>query len=337
MNRLNQIAHFAFCLAAFTAVGCQSLQTATRAIPETEDVGAQRTVRQADVARSFDENRNDIQVIAARARWQEGDLLACVEQLDDVLSRDPNHHAALRLMVEVEAATRSLEKELGLPASLRASGSPGGLPLGALADGQPLFTALRLPAADRFSQPSDSAQPTQQVTHISAFVLPSDPPVRPLDQQSPTDSDRQSESPTSSGQVLDDAGQALARKDLAKARQLLRTAVMAETADEQLVVSAATLPLRYNQTDLSIELITMAVPQFEDCAALHQVAGTAYYRSGEFQSSQAAFRQAISLDKGQPLTYFLMGLALQKTGDQEAADWHFRQAQHRDVQSVVKR
>ena len=52
--------------------------------------------------------------------------------------------------------------------------------------------------------------------------------------------------------------------------------------------------------------------------------GAAYYRSGDYQSSQVALQQALSLDKSSALAYLLMGCTLAKLGQQQAADDHFR-------------
>ena len=54
-------------------------------------------------------------------------------------------------------------------------------------------------------------------------------------------------------------------------------------------------------------------------APLYRLLGTAHYRRGEYQAAQIALRQALSLDKSDALSYFLMGSTLLKLGQSETA------------------
>ncbi len=45
--------------------------------------------------------------------------------------------------------------------------------------------------------------------------------------------------------------------------------------------------------------------------------GAAYYRTGDYKSSQVALQQALSLDKSSALSYLLMGCTLAKLGQNE--------------------
>jgi Tfp pilus assembly protein PilF len=56
----------------------------------------------------------------------------------------------------------------------------------------------------------------------------------------------------------------------------------------------------------------------------------AYYRGGDVASSQRAFEEALRLDSSSGLSYFLMGCALAKLGQVDAAENHFRQARSID-------
>ena len=48
-------------------------------------------------------------------------------------------------------------------------------------------------------------------------------------------------------------------------------------------------------------------------------------------------KQALLLDKGNPLSYFLMGCTLVKLGEQPAAEEFFRQARQLDPKYAVPR
>jgi len=99
-----------------------------------------------------------------------------------------------------------------------------------------------------------------------------------------------------------------------------------EPENRQIATSAAVLALRYNQPELALDLAQSALPRFNDDATLHRIIGLAHYRRGDFGSSQLALQQALSLDNGHPLTYFLLGHTMKKLGDTDAAEWCFVQA-----------
>ncbi len=54
-------------------------------------------------------------------------------------------------------------------------------------------------------------------------------------------------------------------------------------------------------------------------AALHRVLGAAQYRRGDYQAAQTELAQALSLDKTDALSYFLMSATLEKLDSHEAA------------------
>ena len=69
---------------------------------------------------------------------------------------------------------------------------------------------------------------------------------------------------------------------------------------------------------------------YPDCAALHRTLGAAYYRLGDYQNAEEALQKALSLDKANASTYFLLGCVVRKLGDDEAAEQHFAQARQLD-------
>jgi tetratricopeptide (TPR) repeat protein len=68
----------------------------------------------------------------------------------------------------------------------------------------------------------------------------------------------------------------------------------------------------------------------DQAAALYRVLGAAHYRRGEYHAAQAALAQALSLDKSDALSYFLMGSTLEKLKDRQAAARHFAEAARLD-------
>lgn len=120
----------------------------------------------------------------------------------------------------------------------------------------------------------------------------------------------------------------------------------------QIPIAAATAALRENQPQLAIELLGPALPDsFSASGSRHgrrtrstrrepgakgrcptgapqayRVLAVAYYRLGDYRSSQVALQKALSLDNASALSYLLMGCTLAKLGQFESAEAHFRQA-----------
>jgi len=105
----------------------------------------------------------------------------------------------------------------------------------------------------------------------------------------------------------------------------------------QIPIFAAIASLRHNQPDLAIEVLTSVRQRFSDSAKLHRILGAAYHRVGDYRSSQVTLQRALSLDNSSPLTYFLMGCTLEKLGQVESAQAHFRQAQAIDPRYTARR
>jgi tetratricopeptide (TPR) repeat protein len=138
-------------------------------------------------------------------------------------------------------------------------------------------------------------------------------------------------------QLLHDAQVALAEGNPAQARHCCLQAIASQPDNPQIPLSAAVDCLRANQPRLAIELLVPAAGRFPRSAAIHRALGAAYYRSGDYQSSQVALRQSLSLDNSSALSYLLMGYTLAKLGQSEAADSHIRQARRLDARYRVVR
>ena len=107
--------------------------------------------------------------------------------------------------------------------------------------------------------------------------------------------------------------------------------------DPQIPISAAVSALQHNQPDVAVVLLEPLLETFPDSAAIRRILGAAHYRLGDYESSQVALRQALSLDKSSALSYFLMGCTLVKLGRQAAAETQFRQAGRLDPKYALRR
>ncbi len=116
----------------------------------------------------------------------------------------------------------------------------------------------------------------------------------------------------------------LGRKD--EAARHFRRAVAANPYDPQISIQAATCALRLDDADLAAEMARDGLQRHPRSAALHRVLAVTYYRLGDYAGSQVSAQQALSLDKSSALSYFLLGSALARMGQTEAAATHLRQA-----------
>jgi tetratricopeptide (TPR) repeat protein len=118
-----------------------------------------------------------------------------------------------------------------------------------------------------------------------------------------------------------------------------REAMALKPDDPHIPVSSAISALRQNEPDVAVALLEplLQAPGYSDSAAIRRILGAAYYRLGDYDSSQVVLQQALSLDKSSALSYFLMGCTLAKLGQLSAAETHFRQAQRLDPRYAVRR
>ncbi|HUS39643.1 MAG: tetratricopeptide repeat protein [Pirellulales bacterium] len=235
-------------LAVLWASGCsQRLGARPEADPTSPD-----SKRIHEAAVRFEEKRNQIQVEAARSRWQQGDPDGCIQSLREILSRNPNHVEAMSLLNQV-SQTRNSDVELA---------------------------SHEIPAAtDQIAQTSNAG--VDSSTHL--------------------------------------ARKALASAEVNVAGRHLNDYVQSAETTQNAAISAALLPLRYEQPELALEIAQSVRSRFGDSAELLRVIGTAHYRHGDYRSSKDALQQSLSLDSTCPLTYLLQSFALEKLGEREAA------------------
>jgi predicted Zn-dependent protease len=107
--------------------------------------------------------------------------------------------------------------------------------------------------------------------------------------------------------------------------------------DPNLAVVAAANLLQAGKADLALQLAAAASQRHPGNVRLRHAVASAQYESGDPKSAQVTLQQALSLDKGNALTYFLLGYALQAQGDDEAAQRHFAKARQLDPRLASQR
>ncbi len=125
-----------------------------------------------------------------------------------------------------------------------------------------------------------------------------------------------------------------ARKD---ARGYFQRARRAAPDDVKIAVSAAVIAVKHDELEMAIEIVQDGLKAFPGSSGLYRLLGVAQYRLGDMQAAKASFEQSLSLDKSNPLSYFLMGSTLKKLGQSEAAEQYLVQARRLDPRYAARR
>ena len=137
--------------------------------------------------------------------------------------------------------------------------------------------------------------------------------------------------------LLRQGAEALSEGKTDVAMAFFREAAASRPHDPQIPISAAVAALRQNHPEAAVDLLQAAADRFPKSAAVYRTLGAACYRRTDYRAAQSALKQALLLDKANPLSYFLMGCTLVKLGEQPAADECFRQARLLDPKYAVPR
>jgi len=350
------------------APGCSGLRNSRPPLEglSSEGITEKRKQRNEEVVRQFESKRDFAEFEAARARWARDDSSGCEELLKNLLARNPTHRDALLLLGEVylttnrrQQAFEQVQKALEAYPEDAHTHYTMGLLLDASGQSQPALEhyeracqrepdnelySISFRDALRAANAASGPVPRRDVPTGSAppALVPDPSPVRFASHAEPQpgtgSADIVATADTDSADSLIREGcRALSERSPQEARVCFLAAMSARPDNPQIPTSAAVAALRYNQPALAVELLQAAVRQFPDSLAVQRVLGAAYYRLGDYRSSQVALQQALSLDKSSALTYFLMGCTLAKLGQAEASEAHLRQARTLDARFTVRR
>jgi tetratricopeptide (TPR) repeat protein len=292
--------------------------------------------------KALDAYPNDAQVqytmaLTLDAQGKAEDALAYYERASKMDPRSEDLAAAYRTAREVAREESRHSKAADgtgkrLPSHFgRGAGGESGVENGHVENDSMATDAFTLSLSQRERGPTQSVSEGVAVGYVEA-AAPLPPPTGQTGSRgvaSPTDS---------AGVAVDGPADALLRKGQTAladgspqtALEHLRQAVATKPDNPQILISAAAVALRANRPELAVELLTPGIKRFPNSAAVHRMLGVAYYRTGDYKSSQVALQQALSLDKSSALSYLLMGCTLAKLGQNETAEAHFRQARTLD-------
>lgn len=315
------------------AVGCQSLKLPP---PPVEDVKPRRELRREQAIQSYQRQRDTVQYEAALTQAELGDLEGAKEHLTQLLRRKPKHREGQLLLAEVhlaeerpDQAQKPLENVLAHNPNDAAAHHLLGLTLEAkrqTADAQEHFRkAVELKpdaelyrvtyeasvAADSAGQPRGpmSGGPGSQVAlaqHENG--LPPDP--------------GQLRAAVGAQQTLLPIDEAVRHCQQGRADEAVakfRQALAMEPDNPRLPVAASAYLLKCGHSASAAQLAGEATRWHPNQAALRRVYGAACLVLGDLQNAETSLRYAVSLDKSDALSYFLLGSTLIEAGKPEAA------------------
>ncbi|MDZ7619908.1 MAG: tetratricopeptide repeat protein [Patescibacteria group bacterium] len=298
------------------------------------------------IVRQFETRRNAMSIEAAEAALNRGNYQECEQTLRSVLDRDRSHRDARLLLAEVMLLTgRRPEAFTQLEHALREHGDDPrvhyAMALLLDASGRPKEAheyyvrsvelnpefAVYASAHEQLSG-DEAIAPGEAVAYHSAlggedWVAAA--PSHATRAIASTGNSDQTFSPAVSS-LLQEAREALAAGNAESAIAQFRAAMAADPENPHIPIHAATVALERNQPAAAVAVLTPAVEQFPNRAAMHRTLGVAHYRLGDYPSSQVALRQALSLDNTSGLAYLLMGCTLEKLGQPEAARTQWERA-----------
>lgn len=329
------------------------------------DVGPTRADRKEALARDFDKTRNDAQFDAAVSYWQRGDIKNCNQILTSLLERDPNNRRARMLLVDVylfngqtEQSLEELNKAIAadpkdavaqhtlaqvLDASGRRTESLAHYEEATRLDPNNEDYSLSYKMALGMIPPTDRDTALAAATDKPADAATSPSPVNRVSQTSSASTAMfdpkvilASNTPSAThpaalqlGAPTDPAG---LRPATTSVQPVQSAPPAADHHGPNSPLQKAVEALAAEDTHAAIEIASRGLADTpEQAAALYRVLGAAHYRLGEYQAAQTALAQALSLDKSDGLTYFLMGSTLDKLNDRIAAQQCFSEAARLDA------
>ena len=317
--------------------GCHTIPFSLPKAP-TEDVAVDRKMRKAEAIEQFDRNRNFAEFQAAVASHERGDLRTSQTELENLLRRDPKHRDARLLLATVhyeqdqpEEALAHLQTALtDFPDDPVVHQAAGNLFL-ELDDQDDAWAHL-----DRAKQLA--AAQKQSLTGTAPSITPSNTSETiAASYHAKTDPNDLDENtvPSVIQNLPAQLNDTIAHGSKDEALGMFHQIAASNPNNPQIPNAAAVAALAHNRPNLAISLANEGLKAFPTSTALLRTLGTAYYRVGDYQSSQLVLQQALSLDNSDPLAYFLLGCTHVKLRQIDAANACFAQARRINPATAV--
>ncbi|HLA84911.1 MAG TPA: tetratricopeptide repeat protein [Thermoguttaceae bacterium] len=345
------------CMVALVlSAGCRSFPLPK---PPVEDVAIERERRRAVAVEQFEQNRNFAEFHAAKVARERGDLRNSQAGLESLLRRYPQHRDARLLLADVqfergrsqEAFTQlqtALEDFPNDPEVHRAMGTLS-IAMNQPEDAWAYFERAKILAHESIASDKASTGVGQayaeaslrsvvQTAHAADDTAGKPTASTDPNRSTPTAHDVRAENNgrntgafgPAAATLLREGEAALAQGASERSLALFRQAAALEPNNPHIPTTAAVAALRQDRPELSVTLAQESLAAFPSCTPLRRTLGAAYYRQGDYGSSQLVLQQALSLDKADALAYLLLGCTHLKLGQTEAADACFADARRLD-------
>ena len=349
-----------FAARILTVLLLASLLSGCAQLPAALQVTALPSLRESQASgeqlRQYEQKRDLALFQAAQARLEQGDEQGCRTLLNQLLGRSPKHLEGRLLLADLQlaqhdaaAAQTTLAEVLAEHPNHAAALHALGVALAAQGDEPAARTAFAQAAA---AEPGNelyalSHQHSQQsvakpvpTTSEASTRLSSAPPVTSR-RKVQVVSDRTSASGgaeqfvsaahgSAAARLLHKAAAALETQELDQAQQALEKAMQLEPDNADIPLQAALAAVQCGQPELALRLVNPAVTRHPRSLALRRLQGLILYRQGEYASARAALETAISIERGDALSYFILGHTLERLDQPEAAAEQFARAAQLD-------
>jgi predicted Zn-dependent protease len=328
---LSALSKATLCLLLVAMVGCTS-------IPKTKSPKDQKTdpaKTKQEVVREYERRRDEIQYQAAVSKARQGDTVGALDLLERLLERVPNHRAAILLTSDIAIDSDNPQQAIQWLQPLvkqNAEDDQVHHALGLAYDGlgQVEKAKVHFAKAAHLAPENKIYRASLEMTDIDDQPLT--PPIQRLADRQHDDYDDQIDSANTqeADQKLAEGDRALESGSVDRALRIYAAAMSSAPQNPNIPHQAALRLIQHNEHDAAIELLARASRQFPQSVALLRTLATAHYRQGDYESSQVALQQALSLDNSDALTYFLMGAVRRKLGDHEGSAKSIARAQALD-------
>jgi tetratricopeptide (TPR) repeat protein len=298
--------------------------------------GLERLLRRAP-------RQRDARLLLARVYFEQGQSPEALAQLQTALAdfpNDPEVHRAMGSLLENLHQTEDAWAHFDRAAKLAAQqgSSPAAGPRGATG----VSTVLPHEQAARGPQPNQvgSVVPASGFEAGDAAKAEKSSGQRPASAAPSVGVDDNGGNGGAGGAsisgLLRAGEQALAAGGSEQALAQFRQAAAIEPNNPHIPTAAAIAALHQSCPEVAVAVAQEALVAFPGWTPLLRTLGTAYYRQGDYESSELVLRQALSLDKSDALAYFLLGCTHLKLDQVEAAGECFAEARRIDPSLAVR-
>lgn len=336
-------------LCAMPSLGCNGLFGPRK--PHLPNIHPVAEERQEEAIRDYDESRNEAEYAAALASAEHGDLSTCRLTLEKILKRDPKHLPSRLLLADVELArenTAAAEKILRDSLVDHPQNAAAHHALGLLleASNRSAEANVHLAFAAKAEPTNELFQMTRpgnignDVAVVNASAIDdsgkiasagfSQASAPPASVDSTISGVASAAITPAAREAILAADRSLQSGDAASAQAAWHRALELEPNNPQIPLTLSIYLIRHGRVGDAHSILTNSVKRHPQNSSLVRALGALHLQQGDRRAAEVALRQALSLDKNDALSYFLLGHVLSGLGQHEEAAACVKQAHQLD-------